>query len=109
MVCECCSSCLVHSRRFPTFGFPNLQSLDEGERRFLSSLNEGLIDYGQYYKVAAATVLFYDILLTMGDEVNHIVGVALRYIYCPWERSNIFGMGKNHQVRRWYRWHRGVR
>ena len=36
----------------------------------LATRSEGLIDYHQYYKAAAATIFFYDILLTLADEVN---------------------------------------
>ena len=51
----------------------------------------------QYYIVATATILFYDFLLTLGDEVSHVITVSLRYIHSP--RSNTLGTGGNRGVR----------
>ena len=34
--------------------------------------------HDQYYGVAVTTILFYDYLLTLSDEVNDNIGAALR-------------------------------
>jgi hypothetical protein len=39
-------------------------------------------DRGQYYSIAATTILFYDFLLTLPDEVSHAIGVSIRCAYC---------------------------
>ena len=58
-------------------------------------------DHGQYHAIAAATVFFYDFLLTLADEVSHVVSVTLcRVRYPSCERSNMLGTGGNHGVRR---------
>jgi len=42
------------------------------------------MEYGhQYYKVAVATVFFYDMLLTLPDEVSHVINVILRQTDLP--------------------------
>ena len=58
------------------------------------------MSYDQYYTVAIDAVLLYDFLLTLGDEVNHVIGVVSNLAYCPHGRSNTLGMGGNHGVRR---------
>ena len=50
--------------------------------------------------LAAATILFYDYLLTLGDEVSRPIGVTIYPAYYHGERSNLLGMVRNHGVRR---------
>ena len=56
--------------------------------------------YNQYYLLAVVTLLFCDFPLTLVDEVNHVFCVALRSIYCPWERPSTLGMGRKHGLGR---------
>jgi len=34
--------------------------------------------YDQYYSIATTTIFFYDFLLTLADEVSHVIGLSLR-------------------------------
>ena len=56
---------------------PNPQDLTEGEHQFLSFLRLKTSDRNQYYLIAGTTILFYDFLLTLADEVSHVIGVSL--------------------------------
>ena len=50
--------------------------------------------------VASATILFYDYLLTLADEVSQeAISIALHSVYCHGNRSNTFGMGGKRGVR----------
>ena len=41
-------------------------------------------DCYQYYTIATTTIFFYDFLLTLEDEVNHVINVSLaRFIDPP--------------------------
>jgi hypothetical protein len=35
----------------------------------------------KYYSIALTAILFYDFLLTLPDEVSHVIEVALRQAY----------------------------
>ena len=54
------------------------------------------------------TVLFYDFLLTLKDEVKNVIGIALQLAYRPFERSNMLGTDINHGVGRKRRSLRGI-
>lgn len=42
------------------------------------------------------TILFYDSLLILEDEVDNVIGVVLRLGYHPSGRSNMLGTNRNH-------------
>ena len=50
--------------------------------------------------MASATILFYDYLLTLADEVSQAIDVALRLAYHNCERLNLLGMGRKRGVRK---------
>jgi len=75
MICE--PLYLAHELLFPTFELPNPQDLDWGEYQFSFSL-PSLRGFDRYLQIAAATLLFYDFLLTLADEVSHAIGVFTR-------------------------------
>jgi len=56
----------------------NSQYLIEGGYRFSSFLELRTSDRDQYYLVATTTILFYDFLLTLADEVSHVISVSPR-------------------------------
>jgi hypothetical protein len=57
-------------------------------------------DCGKYYSFAVTTILFYDFLLTLPDEVSHAINDALRQpYYLSRDRSDMAGTGPNHGVR----------
>jgi hypothetical protein len=67
-------------------------------------------DCDKYYTIAVTTILFYDFLLTLPDEVSHVISIALRQAYHPsCDRSNMLGMGRNHGVCRQNRSLCGIR
>ncbi|KAF9648233.1 hypothetical protein BDM02DRAFT_3261179 [Thelephora ganbajun] len=69
-----------------------------------SSALKDIIDLGhdvaslKYYKVAVATIFFYDYLLTLADEASNFVSVDIRLAYYLCQRSNSLGTGGNHGV-----------
>jgi hypothetical protein len=40
-------------------------------------------DWDKYYTIAATAILFYDFLLTLPDEVSHIISIAIRRVTPP--------------------------
>jgi hypothetical protein len=40
-------------------------------------------DWDGYYSIAVITILFYDFLLTLPDEVSHEISVTLHQVYYP--------------------------
>ena len=56
---------------------PNPQDLTEGEHQFSPFLRLKTSDRDQYYLIAGNTILFYDFLLTLADEVSYVTGVSL--------------------------------
>ena len=67
-------------------------------------------DRDQYYAIATATILFYDFLLTLGDEVSHVISVSFAtFIFSCRERSNTLGREGSHGVRRENRLSYGIR
>jgi len=50
--------------------------------------------------LACLIILFYDYLLTLGDEVSSPVNVPNRQAYHYCGRLNAFGVGRNRGVRR---------
>ena len=77
MICELTSFYSAREWTFLTFGLLDLQYRNKGEHKSSSFLRLGVRDYDQYYVVAITTVLCYDYLLTLADEVSHTVSVAL--------------------------------
>ena len=52
----------------------------------------------QYYGLAVIALFFYDYVLTVVDEVSHVVDVTFHSIYHPSERQNLPGTGGNRGV-----------
>jgi len=48
--------------------------------------------------LACLTLLFYDYLLTLEDEVGYPIDVHLKWVYHPRERSNSSGAGGDRGV-----------
>ena len=40
-------------------------------------------DFHQYYTIATTTIFFYDFLLTLADEVSHVVSMPFHHTYWP--------------------------
>ena len=73
-VCEPPSFYLIHERTFPTFGLRYLQCHRKGGYRFSSIWQPRMSRYcDQYYSIATATIFFYDFILTLTDEVSHVI------------------------------------
>ena len=86
------------------------QYLKKGGHRFVSLLLLRMTDYHQYYIAATTTIFFYDFLLTLPDEVSHVVRTPFHHTYWPsCERSNTLGRRGNHGVRREGRTSYGIR
>jgi len=77
VICESPSYYPVHECIFPTLGLRNPQYRSEGVHRFSSILRLRMRDWDQYYSIAATTIFFYDFLLTLGDEVSHVISVSV--------------------------------
>ena len=82
-----------------------------GNWQFRWILLLGTTDCHQYYIVATTTIFFYDFLLTLPDEVSHVVSTPFHHTYWPSsERLNTVGRaGGNHGVRREDRSSYGIR
>jgi len=48
---------------------------------FHHSLRLKTTDFYQIYSTATTTVFFYDFLLTLPDEVSHVVDIFLRWVH----------------------------
>ena len=79
--CEAPSPCLVRDWTHPTFRLQYLQYCKTGRHGFAPFLRLRTSDCDQYYTIATFTVFFYDFLLTLADEVSHIVSFSFRYVY----------------------------
>ena len=51
-------------------------------------------DFGQYYTIAITTIFFYDFLLTLADEVSHVVNVPSPAFIDPPVKDQIRLAGK---------------
>ena len=49
----------------------------------------GTSDHVQYYALATTTIFFYDFLLTLGDEVSHVVSVSFAAFIVPAVKGQI--------------------
>jgi len=108
--CEAPSPCLVLDWTHPTFRPRHLQYCKTGRHYFAQFLRLRTSDCDQYYTIATFTVFFYDFLLTLADEVGHVLSFSFRYIYWPFrERSNTAGKEGNHGVCREDRLSHGAR
>lgn len=79
----------VPRSRYP---IPNVRCDEQADDRVFS----------QYYALATGTILFYDYLLTLEDEVRRVSlqGVFRSLVHItPRRRSNTFGLERNHGVR----------
>jgi len=54
----------------------------------------GTTDRVQYYALATTTIFFYDFLLTLGDEVSHVVSVSFATFIVPAVKGQIRLAGK---------------
>ena len=65
----------------------------------MSGLRLRMSDRDQYYTLATSAVFFYEFLLTLEDEVSHIIDASFLCIYClSRERSDTVGREGNHGV-----------
>ena len=70
MTCEFPLPFPVYEWPFLTFLFSNPQYCDKGEHQLSSLFGLGPRNHDQYYTFATTAILFYDYLLTLGDEVS---------------------------------------
>ena len=63
----------VTSWVFPNLGSKNSQNCSAGGHRYSSFVRLGVRSCDQYYTIGTTTLLFYDYLLTLGDEVLRCV------------------------------------
>jgi hypothetical protein len=78
VICESPSFYPVREWPLPTLELRYPQYRREGGHQFSSFFRLKMSDCDQYYTLAATTICFYDFLLTLGDEVSHVIGVSPR-------------------------------